>query len=98
MFVGSICNSDQTQSNSNKKNKQQLPEVYIRLPYIDNPGTYLRRKTLKLVLRICIRIGLALIRFISVDQPDSQGLHLRYPRYGEDPDTGWSRGTQILCA
>ena len=20
----------------------------------------------------------------------------RYPRYGEDPDTGWSRGTQIL--
>ena len=23
-------------------------------------------------------------------QPDSQGLHLRY---GEDPDTGWSRGT-----
>ena len=31
-------------------------------------------------------------------QPDSQGLHLRYPRYGEDPDTGWSRGTQILGA
>ena len=30
-------------------------------------------------------------------QPDSQG-HLRYPRYGEDPDTGWSRGTQILGA
>ena len=32
------------------------------------------------------------------NQPDSQGLHLRYPRYGEDPDTGWSRGTQILGA
>ena len=31
-------------------------------------------------------------------QPDSQGLHLRYPLYGEDPDTGWSRGTQILGA
>ena len=31
-------------------------------------------------------------------QPDSQGLHLRYPRYGEDPDTGWSRATQILGA
>ena len=31
-------------------------------------------------------------------QPDSQGLHLRYPRYGENPDTGWSRGTQILGA
>ena len=31
-------------------------------------------------------------------QPDSQVLHLRYPRYGEDPDTGWSRGTQILGA
>ena len=31
-------------------------------------------------------------------QPDSQGLHLRYPRYGEDPDTGWSRGTQNLGA
>ena len=31
-------------------------------------------------------------------QPDSQGLHLRYPRYDEDPDTGWSRGTQILGA
>ena len=21
-------------------------------------------------------------------RPDSRGLHLRYPRYGEDPDTG----------
>ena len=31
-------------------------------------------------------------------QPDSQGLHFRYPRYGEDPDTGWSPGTQILGA
>ena len=31
-------------------------------------------------------------------QPDSQGLHLRYPRYGKDPDTGWPRGTQILGA
>ena len=31
-------------------------------------------------------------------QPDSQGLHLHYPRYGEDFDSGWSRGTQILCA
>ena len=28
-------------------------------------------------------------------QPDSQGLHLRSPRYGEDPDTGWSRGTLL---
>ena len=35
---------------------------------------------------------------IVIKQPDSQGLHLRYPRYGEDPDTGWSRGTQILGA
>ena len=25
-------------------------------------------------------------------------INLRYPRYGEDPDTGWSRGTQILGA
>ena len=33
-----------------------------------------------------------------VMQADSQGLHLRYPRYGEDPDTGWSRGTQTLGA
>ena len=32
------------------------------------------------------------------NQSDSQGLHLRYPRYGEDPDTGWSRGTQISGA
>ena len=24
--------------------------------------------------------------------------NLRYPRYGEDPETGWSRGTQILGA
>ena len=32
------------------------------------------------------------------DQPDSQDLQLRYPRYGEDPDTGWSPGTQILGA
>ena len=31
-------------------------------------------------------------------QPDSQSLHLRSPRYGEDLDTGWSRGTQILGA
>ena len=31
-------------------------------------------------------------------QPDSQGLHLHYPRYGKNPDTGWSRGTQILGA
>ena len=29
------------------------------------------------------------ISFQVDDQPDSQGLHLRYPRYGEDPDTGW---------
>ena len=36
--------------------------------------------------------------FQEISQPDSQGLHLRYPRYGEDPDTGWSRGTQILGA
>ena len=35
---------------------------------------------------------------VNTQQPDSQGLHLRYPRYGEDPDTGWSRGTQILGA
>ena len=35
---------------------------------------------------------------ITADQTDSQGLHLRHPRYGEDPDTGWSRGTQILGA
>ena len=34
----------------------------------------------------------------ALNQPDSQGLHFRYPRYGEDPDTGWSRGTQILGA
>ena len=26
-----------------------------------------------------------------LQQPDSQGLHLRYLHYGEDPDTGWSR-------
>ena len=31
-------------------------------------------------------------------QPDPQGLHLGYPCYGEDPDTGWSSGTQILGA
>ena len=31
-------------------------------------------------------------------QPGSQGLHFRYPCYGEDPDTGWSHGTQILGA
>ena len=36
--------------------------------------------------------------FVIECQPDSQGLHLRYPRCGEDPDTGWSRGTQILGA
>ena len=34
----------------------------------------------------------------QITEPDSQGLHLRYPRYGEDPDTGWSRGTQIVGA
>ena len=28
-------------------------------------------------------------------QPDSQGLHLRYPRYGEDPDT--DRLAQQCC-
>ena len=32
------------------------------------------------------------------DHPDYQGFHLCYPRYGEDPDTGWSPGTQILGA
>ena len=37
-------------------------------------------------------------RWRTVRQPDSQGLHLRYPRYSEDPDTGWSRGTQVLGA
>ena len=36
--------------------------------------------------------------FCILSQPDCQGIHLRYPRYGEDPDTGWSRGTQILGA
>ena len=30
---------------------------------------------------------------VVLHQPDSQGLHLRYPRYGEDPGTGLSRGT-----
>ena len=29
---------------------------------------------------------------------DTSKAYLRYPRYGEDPDTGWSRGTQILGA
>ena len=41
-------------------------------------------------------------RFLHCDpnayQRDSQGLHLRYLRYGEDLDTGWSRGTQMLGA
>ena len=37
-------------------------------------------------------------RWRTVRQPDSQSLHLRYPRYGKDPDTGWSRGTQISDA
>ena len=38
------------------------------------------------------------VSFHQLLQPDSQGLHLRYQRYGEGPDTGWSRGTQILGA
>ena len=28
-------------------------------------------------------------------QPDSQGPHVRYPHYGEDPDTGWSRAPRF---
>ena len=44
-----------------------------------------------------VRVSMLSVSVLSV-QPDSQGLHLRYPRYGEDPDTGWSRGTQILGA
>ena len=45
--------------------------------------------------RPCVRFSR---RHDQMNQPDSQGLHLRYPRYGEDPDTGWSCGTQILGA
>ena len=54
-------------------------------------------KILKLSSSEQIRIP-NVVRTLIPSQPDSQGLHLRYPRYGEDPDTGWSRGTQILGA
>ena len=36
-------NSEQTQGDSNKKDNQQLPKVYIRLPYIGKRGTDLIR-------------------------------------------------------